>query len=77
VHLDPCRPMHCGGCAMADCPSVRTADRRSFRRPEPDRTGPGLIYFARLRLAARACGACGLGSGRPSPRLVAGGAFAR
>ena len=26
VHLDPCRPMHCSGCAMADCP-VRVARR--------------------------------------------------
>jgi cation diffusion facilitator family transporter len=24
VHIDPCRPLHCSGCAMADCP-VRAA----------------------------------------------------
>lgn len=29
VHLDPCRPLHCAGCAMADCP-VRGA---AFEKP--------------------------------------------
>ena len=33
VHIDPCRPMHCGGCAMADCPvAIGAAHQRSLRR---------------------------------------------
>jgi hypothetical protein len=42
VHLDPCRPMHCAGCAMAECP-VRSAPLTrpvSFDVPSLTEQGP-------------------------------------
>lgn len=42
VHLDPCRPMDCGGCAMADC-LVRSSpltQRVSFDVPSLTEQGP-------------------------------------
>jgi cation diffusion facilitator family transporter len=42
VHLDPCRPMHCGGCAMPDCPvrAAPLAERAKFDVPGLTEQGP-------------------------------------
>ena len=44
VHLDPCRPMHCSGCAMAGLPRARRTARRTgqVRRAESDRARAGV-----------------------------------
>src|SRR5262245_31412110 len=42
VHLDPCRPMHCSGCAMPDCPvrSSPLAEPVRFDVPSLTEQGP-------------------------------------
>jgi len=42
VHLDPCRPMHCSGCAMPGCPvrSSPLGERAPFDVPSLTEQGP-------------------------------------
>ena len=43
VHMDPCQPRHCVGCAMADCPVRSEALKERFEFDLESLTKPGTI----------------------------------